>query len=98
MITLEQIKNDLTELRKEKAPQVSDRWINETAEKFFAMVTEETNYEEFIKLPKYLLEANQLSINTAFAEEAKKTKTEQKTKETKTETKTEQKQETIKVS
>ena len=72
MITLEQIKNDLTELRKEKAPQVSDRWINETAEKFLAMVTEETNYEEFIKLPKYLLEANQLSINTAFAEEAKK--------------------------
>lgn len=72
MITLEQIKQNLTELRNKKAKQVTDTWINKTADRLFAKVTEETVLEELLSDSTYFLESTQLTINSVLADEAKK--------------------------
>ena len=72
MITLEQIKTNLTALRDKKAKQVTDTWINKTAERLFAKVTEETVLEELLSDSTYYLESTQLTINSVLADEAKK--------------------------
>ena len=72
MITLEQIKTNLTALRDKKAKQVTDTWINKTADRLFAKVNEETVLEELLSDSTYFLESTQLTINSVLADEAKK--------------------------
>ena len=72
MITLEQIKQNLTALRDKKAKQVTDTWINKTADRLFAKVNEETVLEELLSDSTYFLESTQLTINSVLADEAKK--------------------------
>lgn len=72
MITLEQIKQNLTALRDKKAKQVTDTWINKTADRLFAKVTEETVLEELLSDSTYFLESTQLTINSVLADESKK--------------------------
>lgn len=72
MITLEQIKTNLTALRDKKAKQVTDTWINKTADRLFAKVTEETVLEELLSDSTYFLESTQLTINSVLADESKK--------------------------
>ena len=72
MITLEQIKTSLTALRDKKAKQVTDTWINKTADRLFAKVTEETVLEELLSDSTYFLESTQLTINSVLADESRK--------------------------
>jgi len=97
MITQEQILEKLKLERDKISPtkQVTDRYLEEKSKRLFNKVTEETVLDELVADTIEDIKDTQLTINSVLAEEAKKTKTEQKTKETKTETKTEQKQETM---
>lgn len=71
-ITLEQIKAKLTESRDKTAKQVTDTWINKTAERLFSKVNDETVLDELLSDSVYFLESTQLTINSVLASEAKK--------------------------
>lgn len=72
MITNEEIVAKLSDFRKEKAPQVTDKWIEETAKRLFAKVTEETVLETLVEDALYYLQSTQLTVNSVLKEEALK--------------------------
>ena len=72
MITNEEIVKSLSDYRKEKAPQVTDKWIEETAKRLFAKVTEETVLETLVEDALYYLQSTQLTVNSVLKEEALK--------------------------
>ena len=86
MITQEQILEKLKLERDKISPtkQVTDRCLEEKSKRLFNKVTEETVLDELVADTIEDIKDTQLTINSVLAEEAKKTKTEQKTKETKT--------------